>query len=47
LETEGTNDLEVDRLVISLAGSTSDYSDAELEDEVNFDDQLSGIADLV
>jgi hypothetical protein len=49
LETEGTVDLEVGRLLISLGGSASDTfdsSDTELEDDVDFDDQLSGNEDL-
>jgi hypothetical protein len=47
LETEGIIVLEMDRLIISLAGSASDSCDTELEDDVDSDGQLSGTEDLV
>jgi hypothetical protein len=42
-------DLKVDSLMFNLGGSASDssnYSDLEFEDDVESDDQLSGIEDL-
>jgi hypothetical protein len=49
LEPEGTVDLEVDRLIISLGGSasdSSDSSDAEVEDDVESHDKLSETENL-
>jgi hypothetical protein len=46
LETEGTVNLEVDKLIVSLGGSVSDSCDTEVEDDVRSDDRLSGIENL-